>query len=274
MAAADQFGPERGINTYAYSQSHTAADVLRHLADRGVTAVELMCFPGHLWVTDSPATLAEVRRILDANKMVLRCLNAPNIDLNVAGASAEMREFTLDMNRGFLRLAEAVGAEGMILGPGKANPLFPLPTEVLDGHFLRALDILVPLAEAAGRRIFVENMPFAYLPEARQVVDRLERHGNPWTQICYDIANGHFIGKDPAEELALVAPRLGLVHLSDTPRDRFEHSALGTGTVDLAPLPAALAASGYAKEVILEIISANPDADIATSIRAMERHGL
>ena len=43
--------------------------------------------------------------------------------------------------------------------------------------------------------------------------------------------------------------------------------------VDLAPLPAAIADTGYAKPVLLEIITADPDPDIAASIAALDAHG-
>ncbi|MCC0028996.1 MAG: hypothetical protein H6891_01405 [Brucellaceae bacterium] len=44
--AGPWFGDHYGINTYAYSQSHSAADCLRHLADLGARAVEMMVYPG------------------------------------------------------------------------------------------------------------------------------------------------------------------------------------------------------------------------------------
>ena len=267
------FGDRYGINTYAYSQSHSAVDCLRHLADLGTRAVEMMVYPGHLWIGDGAAERNEIRRVLDASGIRVMSLNAPNIDLNIAAATAEMREMTLRMDRAFLELAADIGAEGIILGPGKANPLFPLRAEVLDGHFFAALDILAPLAEQLGLKLFVENMPFAYLPAAQEVMDRLERYGRDDIEVCYDVANGHFIGEDPVTGLATCTARLGLVHVSDTGRDTFRHDRLGTGTLDLAPLPAAIADTGYAKPVLLEIITANPDPDIAASIAALDAHG-
>jgi L-ribulose-5-phosphate 3-epimerase len=39
----------------------------------------------------------------------------------------------------------------IIIGPGKANPLFPMPRDRMVAHFYRALDILAPLAREMAR---------------------------------------------------------------------------------------------------------------------------
>jgi sugar phosphate isomerase/epimerase len=268
------FGDHFGINTYSYTQSMSAADCLRHLADLGVTSFELMCYPGHLWITDSPGTLADIRKVVEANGLTLQSLNSPNIDLNIGAATSEMRAFCLALNTGFLRLAEEIGAGGIILGPGKPNPLFPLPTDAMQVHFFRALDELVPLAEKWGRQIFIENMPFAYIPTAANVMETLGRYGNDGVGICYDVANGHFIGETPADEIATCASRLGLVHVSDTTRAEFRHDPVGLGDVDVKPLATAIEKAGFDKPVLLEIISSDADRDIGASIRALRDHGL
>lgn len=269
----NDFGNQFGINTYSYTQTMTAADCLRHLADKGARAFELMFFPGHLWITDSPETLAEIRNVVSASELRLMSVNSPNIDLNVAAATEEMRDLSLQKNKGFLRVAGELGAEGLILGPGKANPLFPLPTATLEGYFFRALDQLVPEAEKYGVRLFVENMPFAFLPAAGEVMDVLSRYGNGSIEVCYDVANGHFTGEDPNDGLRTVSSRLGVVHVSDTGRSVYRHDAVGKGEIDFSRIPAAIAETGYDKPVLLEIISDRPDSDIATSIAALRQAG-
>ncbi|MCZ7601042.1 MAG: sugar phosphate isomerase/epimerase [Gammaproteobacteria bacterium] len=112
----------------------------------------------------------ELRRVADAGGVRIVSLNMPNIDLNIAGASQEMRDYSLGLVSGFIRLAGDLGAPGIIIGPGKANPLFPAPREVLKGHFFRALDTLAPIAEQGGTRLLVENMPFAF-PAGRRLAD-------------------------------------------------------------------------------------------------------
>jgi sugar phosphate isomerase/epimerase len=267
------FGNRFGINTYSYTQSMSGIDCLRHLMDLGVTSFELMCYPGHLWITDSKESLAEIRKVIEVNHLRIMSLNTTNIDMNIASANVEMRAFSRQNNMRILRLAEEIGAEGIIVGPGKANPLFPLPADVLEGHFFRALDELAPVAERCARKIFIENMPFAYVSSAQDVMKTLDRYGNESIEVCYDVANGHFIGEDPVAGIATCSSRLGLVHISDTTRTTFRHDAIGAGDLDVAPIPAGLNKVGFDQPVILEVISRDADQAIGSSIEILLDRG-
>jgi sugar phosphate isomerase/epimerase len=258
------------INTYAYTGSHSAAECLTHLADQGYSDFELMMVPGHLWPAsaDAPARRA-LRRLAESRGLRLLSLNMPNIDLNIAAAAEEMRRHTLGILHAILGLAGDLGVPGVVIGPGKANPLMPAPEEVLLGHFFRALDELAPHAERVGTKLYVENMPFAFLPRADELMAALERYGDERIAVIYDVANGHFAGEDPAEGLRQLAPRLALVHLSDTPREVYRHSAVGEGTVPFAAVPPVLEEVGYRDLPMLEIIADDPDRAIADSVRRL-----
>jgi sugar phosphate isomerase/epimerase len=91
--------------------------------------------------------------------------------------------------------------------------------------------------------------------------------------LCYDVANAHFIGENPAAGLERVAPRLRLIHLSDTTRAVYRHDAVGLGDVDFARLAPAIKAASPGRAPFLEIISGNPDRDIARSIEALAALG-
>ena len=61
-------------------------------------------------------------------------------------------------------------------------------------HFFAALDKLCPIAKKAGTALWVENMPFAFLPAIGQLTDALKRYGNDAVRVVYDIPNAYFIG--------------------------------------------------------------------------------
>ena len=63
MSAGSPWGDRFGINTYSYTQTMSAIDCVRLLIERGVRDIELMLYPGHLWITDSRQTLREKERI-------------------------------------------------------------------------------------------------------------------------------------------------------------------------------------------------------------------
>jgi len=258
------------INTYSYTASHPATDCIRHLAGQGYTDFELMMVPGHLWPATTDAALRrDLRALVEQQGLRIVSLNMPNIDINIAALTPEMRRHSLDVLHAILDLAGDLEVPGVVIGPGKANPLMPGPREQLTGHFFRALDALAPHAERVGTRLYVENMPFAFLPEADALMAALERYDDPRIAVVYDVANAVFIGEDPAEGLRRVRERLKLVHLSDTPREVYRHSAVGEGVVPFATIPPVLDEVGYTDLPMLEIIADDPDEALRSSVRSL-----
>jgi sugar phosphate isomerase/epimerase len=263
-----------GVNTYSYTLSCTARECVQRLADRGFRAFELMMYPGHLWPAHmDKSARRELRDFIDGSDLSVTTLNMPNVDLNIAAATVEMREMTLGVLRGVVGLAADLGAEGVVIGPGKANPLFPMPRAQLMDYFYQALDQLVPLAHDSGTSIFVENMPFAFLPGATEMLDAVDRYGDARIGVVYDVANGHFVKEDIPTSLRLCAPRLRAVHLSDTNQSVYRHDAVGLGTVDFKQVPAVLDEIGFRRKPILEIIAPEADAAIERSALQLEALG-
>jgi L-ribulose-5-phosphate 3-epimerase len=262
-----------GVNTYSYIFGGSAADTVARLADQGYGGVELMFFPGHLWPAElDAAELRKLRRLCET-RLRLVAVNMPNVDINVAAAAEEMRTYTLDLLTTFVRCAGELGAGGIIVGPGKPNPLFPMPRERMISYFYRALDVLAPLARKVGTRLFVENMPFAFLPDAEALMRVVDLYGDSSIRVIYDVANAHFIGESPIEGLRRVRERLSLVHFSDTTRQSYKHDPLGRGDVPLAGLASAMKQVGYSELPMLEVISHSPDADIADSCNRLREAG-
>lgn len=266
--------PSFGCNTYSYTISHSAEACLTHLSALGFSESELMMYPGHLWPPDiGSRQRTELRRLIETRGLTVTTLNMPNIDMNIAGASAEMRGYTLGLLRQIVELAGDLGVPGVVIGPGKANPLFPAPRERLMGHFFVALDALVPVAEKAGTQLWLENMPFAFIPDIDGMMRALDEYGNTGIGIVYDVANGHFINEDIGEALRRCRSRLKLVHLSDTNQQVYRHDAVGLGDVPFARVPAVLKEIGYTRLSMLEIIAPNPDAGILASCDTLAEMG-
>jgi len=263
-----------GCNTYSYTLLRTAEDCLAHLASMGFSEFELMMVPGHLWPPDmSAAARKTLRRRIDKLGVDVAALNMPSVDMNVAGLAPEMRRYTLDLLHGIVELAGDLGVPGVVIGPGKANPLLPAPKGRLIDHFLAALDDLSPRAEKAGTALWVENLPFAFLPKIGELMDVLDSYGNPDIGVVWDAANSHFAHEDLGQSLRRCRERLKLVHLSDTNRWRYRHDAVGLGTVPFAELPAVLTEIGYSKRAILEVISDDADRDIIASAQRLAEKG-
>ena len=262
-----------GVNTYSYIFDGSAADTVARLADQGYGGVELMFFPGHLWPAELDASrLRSLRQLCEA-RLRLVAVNMPNVDMNIAAAAEEMRAYTLDLLVRFVRCAGELGAGGIIVGPGKANPLFPMPRDRMVSCFYRALDRLAPLARQVGTRLLIENMPFAFLPDAESLMKVVDGYGDETIRVIYDVANAHFIGEPPTQGLRRVRDSLSLVHFSDTTRQSYKHDPLGCGDVPLAGIASVMKEIGYREVPMLEIISRTPDIDIADSCKRLQQAG-
>jgi sugar phosphate isomerase/epimerase len=270
MTVSREDASKFAINSYAYTIDHTARQFLDKLADRGYRAFELMIYPGHLWPRDlSAADRASLRKHVVAGGLEVLTLNMPNIDVNITAASEEMRAHSLDLLERTIVLAGDLGVPGVIIGPGKANPLFAMPRERLMGHFFRALDRLVPVAKQSGTSLYVENMSFAFLPAIDELLAALDSYGNDDLGIVYDVANAWFIHEDIAEGLRKCARRLRLVHYSDTGQSVYRHDAVGLGTVPFAVVPPVLEEIGHRGLPMLEIIAPEADRAIDESVASL-----
>lgn len=256
-----------GINSYSYTLDHTAWECMAHLSSKGVKNFELMTYPGHLWPAElDAAAREELRRKIDASGLRVMTLNIQSLDLNLAAASVEMRNYTIDILSGMIRLAGDLGVPNVIIGPGKANPLYMPPREQLTDRFYAGLDILYSLAKDVGTGILVENVPVGYVPDADGLMKLLDDYGKDDIHIIYDVANGYFIKEDLREGLHRVKPRLKLVHASDTGLGQWKHDPVGTGTLPFETVPAILKEIDYTELPVLEIISYEGDAGVLGSM--------
>jgi sugar phosphate isomerase/epimerase len=262
--------PRFGAHTYSFTLRESALHTVPRLVDLGFTCFELMAHPGHLWPAELTASdRVRLRQSVEQVGGEIVALNMPNVDLNIAATTAEMRHHTRGLLADLVRLAGDLGVPGVIMGPGKANPLLPAPRHELLSYFLDGLAELSRLAKTHGTAIWVENMPFSFLPDARGVVEVLDRFGDDTVGTVFDFTNAYFVGEDLEDGLACMSPRLKLVHVSDTGREVFEHAVLGSGTMPIEPIPALLAKAGYKGPVMLEIVSQDPEHGLVESRRRL-----
>lgn len=263
-----------GCNTYTDMMSERAEATMARLADVGFREFELMIHPGHVWPAELSADKRRaLRSLIEQRQLELTALNLPNIDINIASTVPDMRRYSTDHLAETVCLAGELGARGVIMSPGKASPLFPAGEDELTGYFFAALDRLAPIAAECGTALWLENVPTTWIPTIAGLMASLGRYGNDAVRIIYDIANAHFIDEDFAEGLKLCRERLELVHLSDTGQKIFRHDAVGLGTVPFAQVPAALAAVGYTRRPMLEIISRDADRDVIASAEKLAAMG-
>lgn len=115
----------------------------------------------------------------------------------------------------------------------------------------------LPVAQRLGVEIHLEtDLP----PRAFRAL--LEAAGHPALKANYDIGNSASLGFDPEEELTLLAPYLGSVHV----KDRLLKGStvpLGTGNADFPTCFRLIKAAGYSRPFILQAARDTPGDEIA-----------
>ncbi len=263
-----------GINTYSYVYTHSALECMMHLAGQGYRRFEILVTPPHFWVPDLDAGVRrDMPRTLADRGLAITSLNLPLLDANLVAPTPEVRRFTIDTFLGLIDVAGEWGVPNIIVIPGRVSAFLPAPADWLKGWLAEGLAEMADHAEKAGVRLLIENVSLAYLPTTGDILAALDDIGDERIGLIYDVANAVFSGEDPAEWLPKAKKRLHLVHLSDTPTDRWRHDPVGTGDVDFKDVAETLRAIGYDGPSMLEIVSPTPDRDIAESQRLLAQWG-
>jgi len=266
-------------STFPYLYSHSGFAALKHLAGMGYKNFEMMIFPPHCWPADqSPREKAEIKAWLDGEGHKITSFCYPLLDNNPNSVCRIMRRYTLDRYKEAIALSADWNCPYVCAIPGPVNSLIDPPVKWMRDWFIEGIRELVDYAEGSGVEIILENVPFTYLPTAKDMLDVANSCG-PKVGLNFDICNSAYIKEDVPATIKMLGKRIKNVHISDSTRGVFKHDKLGTGVVEPGPAAAALKAIGYDGLTVLEIIADamnpenTPDADIAESHDILAKHG-
>jgi L-ribulose-5-phosphate 3-epimerase len=262
-----------GVNTMSFMWRTPASEALEALARRGYRRFEVMAQPPHLNPMMERGEVVAFRRFLRDAGLTVETINVPSLDQNLASASPEMRDYTVQLFERLIGIAETIGAAGVVTVTGRVNPLIAPARRDLESWFSEAFARVLRAAKASGVCLWLENIPMGVYPRADQLIAFADSIDSPVVGICYDIANAHFIGEDVVAGLGRVRSRLGIVHLSDTGREAWRHDPVGQGSCDFAGFGAALREIGYAGTSMLEIVADPPVQHIVASHRRLAEWG-
>jgi deoxyribonuclease-4 len=264
---------EVGVNTMSFMWTTPAREALELLARKGYTRFELMAQRPHFDPMMSREEALGFARFLRDAKLQVETINIPSLDQNLASGTPQMRDYTVRLFGHLIEVAETIGAQGVIVVTGRVNPLIAPPRQDVEGWFAGSFERLLPAAERSGVQLLLENIPMGTFPRAEQLIEFADRLDHPLVNVCYDIANAHFIGEDAAAGLHRVRPRLGIVHLSDTGRQAWRHDPVGEGSCDFAGFAHALREIGYTRTSMLELVCESPLERIVDSHRRIAQWG-
>lgn len=264
--------PSFAVNTFSYIWQLGIEACVEHLAERGHVAFEALVVSPHLWPSEFDGRArASLRGTLERTRSRIVSVNAGGVDNNLASPAADVRDASRRYLCSVVDLAADIGADFVVMSPGTPRTLLPAPRQRMLDWFCGEMEALVRHAESRGVVLLVENIPFSILPRAGDVMAAIARFPHERVGVVYDVANAVYVHEDPVAGLREFAPRLRLVHLSDTGLAKWEHAPVGRGVVPFGPIAAALGSLAFDGPVVAEIVSSNPDVEIAESIDALRR---
>jgi len=251
---------------------------LDQIAESGFECVEFAC-DCH-GVENRPLEIADdVRRALSERSMTATTVHAP-ARRNVLGAPTEdWRTRAVGVLADALRLTGELGAGGLVIH-GIPNPMF-LPrdqdmrsfyTGMVDA-MRRSVEELVPVAEQAGVRILLENLPYNRdlraagqegdypLMHMVDLRDFIEPFPPGQVGLIVDVGHSWTNGRDPASEILAAGDRLWGTHLQDVDRDdpQDNHWAPLQGGLDWPSIIEALEQVDYSGTYTFEVIRPRHD---------------
>lgn len=239
------------------------------VAAAGFANVEILGMEPHLDTPPEGGALQEFRARLAARGITGCTVHAPMRE-NVPGAPDEdWRVEKVGVLSTYLRLAGAIGARGLIIHT-VPNPIFvdepkrPELPQIMADAARRSLDELVPVAQEAGARMLLENLPYATQHDCRYPLLKMEElralvdeYPEDALGLVVDTGHAWTAGIDPASEIRTAGPRLGGTHLQDVDYDdpQDNHWAPTHGGLDWGSIRAALGEVGYSGHWTFEVIN-------------------
>lgn len=240
------------VSTYTGLGRTPLVELLRALADAGHEQVEVLAAPPHVDLEDLGPAVASLTSVLRETGQRVISVVPSGVDVNLASSQDGMRAWSRQQFLAAATLASELGASRVVVHPGRRHPLRPPPQEELWDRVVSGLGAIAETARQRGLEVLLENVPTGLIDTARectQVADLLQGR----VRLCFDVANA-FMVEDVAGAIRSLPVPPGLVHVSDTRRDRWLHDPLGSGQVDWDDVATALVASSYDGPVVLETL--------------------
>ena len=267
--------PVLGAHTFGFAWDCAAEEAIPQLADAGYRTVQLMATPPHFdpWRHDAART-RRIGALIERYGLSLLALDLASSDINLASPSADVVDFAVEAYSSAIDRAAELGARWICVGSGRRHALLAKANDRLMTSFRAAFARIHAKAQRTGIPIILENHPQGLLASAGDIVRFLDAEGYGDIPVIYDVANAFAIGEDPVEGLNRLWPRLGIVHLSDSPKGQWRHDPIGSGDIDFAAIAALLKQRSYGGKIVLEILSDRPLADLETGTARLKEQGL
>lgn len=198
------------------------------VAEAGISSIVLTAVRGNLDLR-VPEDLKEAGRILRRLGLAAPACHCQDWGPCHLTEPEDRRPAMLEMHTGLIQAAAELGARTFVLHIGHLEA--GVEKEVLWERVRRAVDALVPQAEALGMLLALENGMQGYLATNQELLSFVADYDCPTVGICYDSGHAHVMG-DAAATLHSLSPYVVTVHLHDNDGIDDLHLLPGQGTID------------------------------------------
>jgi sugar phosphate isomerase/epimerase len=204
----------------------------------------------------------------------LTCVSVNAAELNLISPNRDIRDLALRHYRECIALAQDLGAQAVVVIPGRQSPLIPMPRQQAWSLAVEQLALLARDARTHEVELAVETVPFGFAETTAEVAALARAVEDDCVGIAIDLAN-IFGREDVSQAVAAAGTLLKVAHLSDTWRGRWAHTSIGDGEVDFGEFITALDESGFVGPCIYELVDGDdPERRIARDLGKLEQLGL
>lgn len=261
-------------STFSYLHQYALGPALADLRAHGFTTCELTVAPPHIDVSRwGGQQRRRVARLLEENEMRCHSVNPAYVDLNLVSIFPEFRELTVRFLERTIELGDDLGAQFVVVIPGRLHRLSPAPAATTRKYLLDGLKRLLEVAQGRGVSIVLENSPYGFHGSAKELLRLAETIDDPGLGLCYDVANAP-PDEDVGATVSSIATRLRLAHVSDTRAERWMHTSPGRGDVDFDAYARALQACEFHGQTVYELVDGeDPMPRLQADIAHLEADG-
>lgn len=249
-----------GLSTHLFHAEPLGPAHLDAIASHGFAAVEVFATRSHVDY-HAAQTGRDLAAWCAASGVRPHSVHAPIAEFlrgttwgpafSTASAQAAERDRALDECARALGLAEHAPFRYFVLHLGVPDEYAPAGGDNQRDAVLRSLDVLRPLAAAAGVTLALEVIPNA-LSTARQLVQLIEDGDFTDLGICLDVGHAQLQG-DVVDALETVAGYLVTTHLHDNGGRRDDHLLPFEGVIDWPELLTGFQKVGYDGTLMFEL---------------------
>jgi sugar phosphate isomerase/epimerase len=263
-----------GTCLYNFIWQNSLPDAVRRAAGLGFRSLEIMATQPQLDArTFGAKERDELLEVVRETGVEIVSVNPTFIDINLASRNEVFRRESVREIEACIDVAAAIGAQIVVVGPGRRHPLILESPQLSDSLAHPAIRECVAYAASKGIIVGIENITSLYMIRSDEIARFVDDVGSPYCKVVFDTANARY-AEDPAQAVRVLGDRICHVHLSDSDGTVPAHWPVGRGDIDFGAVADALREIGFAGWSFLETTwMDDPDWAITASAAALAGHG-